>query len=160
LHRALPRGDDERRGGRGRGRGARPRTRGRGDAALLLRGRDPLPPRARARPGARALRGDALMAKDPLQRAIEDGDAAAARARLAEEPALATARLKGGQGYLRLAAGEPDGVAIVEALLEAGADPNARDDHGMAPLHYAIGANRPPAEGARVIERLLAAGAD
>ena len=45
---------------------------------------------------------------------------------------------------------------VVERLLAAGADPNARDRRGNSPLHVAAVANTPR----RVIERLLAAGAD
>jgi ankyrin repeat protein len=47
------------------------------------------------------------------------------------------------------------GTEIVDALLAAGACPNARDDHGMTPLMAAIAAHAHPA----VVPRLLRAGA-
>ena len=46
----------------------------------------------------------------------------------------------------------PDAVA---ALLDAGADPNARDEDGRTPLHVAASSNNPD-----VIATLLEAGAD
>ena len=46
--------------------------------------------------------------------------------------------------------------AIIEALLDAGADPNARTLHGSTALHSAAGVNENPA----VVEFLLAAGAE
>lgn len=94
------------------------------------------------------------MAKSELQRAIEDGDVERARALLATHPEQA------GE-HLALAAGATERAPeLVVALLAAGADPNVRDAHGLTALHRAIDANRPPAEGARVIKILVRAGAD
>ena len=45
---------------------------------------------------------------------------------------------------------------MIEALLAAGADPNARDEYGGTPLRSAAGSNENPA----VIEALVAAGAN
>ena len=45
---------------------------------------------------------------------------------------------------------------MVQALLAAGADPNARDRFKMTPLHWAVGSNDNP----EVVQALLAAGAD
>ena len=50
----------------------------------------------------------------------------------------------------------PGDVAAVALLLEAGADPNARDVSGWTPLHKAAGFNANPA----VVGALLDAGAD
>ena len=50
----------------------------------------------------------------------------------------------------------PAGPAVVEALLEAGADPNARNRWGMTPLHEAARINDNPA----IFKALLDAGAD
>ena len=46
--------------------------------------------------------------------------------------------------------------AVIEVLLEAGADVNAKDEDGLTPLHMAAQSNPTPA----VIEALLEAGAD
>lgn len=101
------------------------------------------------------------MAKDDLQRAIEDDDVEAALARLAACPELARVTLKRGRTYLMDAAGLGEEAArLVTALLEAGADPNARSDDAMSPILSAIDANRPPSEGAKVIEALVLGGAD
>ena len=45
--------------------------------------------------------------------------------------------------------------ASLNALLGAGADPNAQDDNGWAPLHFAAQANA-----AKMVELLIAAGAN
>ena len=47
--------------------------------------------------------------------------------------------------------------ALVEALLDSGANPNARDVRGMTPLIFAIGTDRP---NPRTIQLLLSRGAD
>ncbi len=46
--------------------------------------------------------------------------------------------------------------AVIKALAAAGADPNARNEHGMTPLHVAAQFNENPAG----IQALLDAGAD
>jgi hypothetical protein len=97
--------------------------------------------------------------EDSIRRLIlaaQIGDEAAARASLAEEPGLAHAQeLPSGQTALHVAAATGD-LAIVELLLEKGADPNALDKGDNAsPLHYA--AERGRLEAAK---RLVEAGAD
>ena len=46
--------------------------------------------------------------------------------------------------------------SVVKTLLDAGADPNARDEDGFTPLHVAAGHSKTPA----VVKILLDAGAD
>ena len=57
---------------------------------------------------------------------------------------------------LHRAAESSNDPAIVEAMVDAGADPNVRSLTGATPLHFAARANGNPA----VVEFLLAAGAD
>ena len=49
----------------------------------------------------------------------------------------------------------PDNAAVVRLLLDAGADPNRRNEDGDAPLHYAAGHDTPVA-----LRVLLDAGGD
>lgn len=70
--------------------------------------------------------------------AVERGDAESAHAMLAAEPDLARARDETGATALHVAAFHGH-RAIVEALLAAGADVNARDGtHGATPAGWAI----------------------
>ena len=57
---------------------------------------------------------------------------------------------------LHQAAGHNNNPAVITALLNAGANPNARDKSGATPLHWAARFNQQPA----VIAALLDAGAD
>ena len=57
---------------------------------------------------------------------------------------------------LHFAAGRNPKPSIVEALIEAGADPNARSGSGTTPLHSAAMANPEPS----VVAALIEAGAD
>ena len=57
---------------------------------------------------------------------------------------------------LQAAAVDADNPAVIEALLNTGADPNSRTDDGSTPLHYAASYNENPA----VVQALLDAGAN
>jgi uncharacterized protein len=99
--------------------------------------------------------------------AIQSGDVAALRRLLAEHPALATTRLgdddpDGMSRTLRHVATDwpghfPNGAATVAALIEAGADVDARfrGPHAETPLHWAASSND-----VEVLDALLDAGAD
>jgi len=89
---------------------------------------------------------------DAFLAACERGDLDEVRALLEREPGLAAARHRGTTG-LHLAAAHPP---VLRALLEHGADPNARDegDNALA-LHFAAGGG--PLESVRI---LLDAGSD
>ncbi|HKW45825.1 MAG TPA: ankyrin repeat domain-containing protein [Gemmatimonadaceae bacterium] len=70
--------------------------------------------------------------------AIERGDAAAVRALLAADPMLATARDDSGATGLHFAAFKAN-REIIDALVAAGADVNARDGrHGATPAGWAV----------------------
>jgi ankyrin repeat protein len=78
------------------------------------------------------------MNESALFSAVERGDAEATRAMLAAEPDLARARDETGATALHVAAFHGH-RAIVDLLLAAGADVNARDDtHGATPAGWAI----------------------
>jgi len=96
-----------------------------------------------------------------LFEAIAGGDADAVRALLARTPELARAWAPpdatphGGARWSPLhAAVRADDAAIVEALLDAGADVDARNDEGRTPAHDAF------EDGRRVLSRLLERGCD
>src|SRR5436853_551705 len=82
-----------------------------------------------------------------LVAAIRSGDLAALRQLLDQNPGLAGSRLGGDQGArtpLHVVADWPgyfpNGPLIVRMLIEAGADPNARNPgkrHAETPLHWA-----------------------
>ena len=90
---------------------------------------------------------------EAFAQACAAGDHDALRALLAEEPALAAARLTSGATGLHLAVRHP---AAVRVLLEHGADPNARDAGDQAsPLHVAAAQGQ-----LESVRLLLDAGAD
>lgn len=121
-----------------------------------------------------------------IYRAAKLGQLDRVRALLAEDPSLANAR--GWKGFTPLhgAVGDIHTPEMTELLLDAGADVNARNDAGIAPLHLAgspqladilvrrgadlnlrDGNGRTPVwihaserDGARVLLRLLELGAD
>jgi ankyrin repeat protein len=109
--------------------------------------------------------------KDPIARAvvnaIQTGDAPALKRLLAEHPTLATARVDQNdrcaqsRTLLHIATDwpghYPNGPAVVAALVEAGADVNARfvGPHNETPLHWAASSND-----VAVLDALIDAGAD
>jgi uncharacterized protein len=112
-----------------------------------------------------------IHTEDPLAvavvEAIRGGDLPALRRLLAEHPELATARLgdddPGGMARTLLHVATdwpghfPNGAATVAALVEAGADVNARfrGPHEETPLHWAASSND-----VGVLDALIDAGAD
>lgn len=108
---------------------------------------------------------------DPLAvevtEAIQTGDVATLNRLLAEHPGLATARIGQAEGrgmnrtLLHIVTDwpghPPNGVAIVQALVAAGADVNARfvGTHAETPLHWAASC-----DDVDVLDALLDAGAD
>ncbi|GGN11873.1 hypothetical protein GCM10010109_22100 [Actinoplanes campanulatus] len=105
-----------------------------------------------------------LNAEDPLAvvvvAVIRSGDVARLRELLAERPDLATARI-GDRTLLHVVTdwpgNYPGGPATVAALVEAGADVDARftGSHAETPLHWAASCDDVP-----VLDALLDAGAD
>jgi truncated hemoglobin YjbI len=84
--------------------------------------------------------------------------------RLKVEPSLASSRYGGGRTLLHDAAGHWS-VAFAELLLGLGADPNATDDAGHAPLYtagnrFVQAPDRSQADGGAVVRLLVQAGAD
>jgi uncharacterized protein len=110
-----------------------------------------------------------MSAEEPLAvavaTAIREGDTSTLRQLLAQHPGLATVRLRDQCGMARsllhIATDWPgnfrSGPATVAALVEAGADVNARfmGAHNETPLHWAASSND-----VAVIDALLDAGAD
>lgn len=80
------------------------------------------------------------------------------KAALDGNPKPDTSRLGGCEGQTPLhMAHTPDQV---QALLDAGADINARDDYGATPLHLQSITPRPTAENLEIVKTLVEAGAD
>jgi len=101
-----------------------------------------------------------------LVEAIRGGDIAALRRLLDEQPELATARFENAKGATRTAlhvAADwpgyfPNGPAVVNLLISAGADPNAPHtggSHAETPLHWAASS-----DDVDVAAALIAGGAD
>ena len=105
------------------------------------------------------------MAPDPAEElfdAIRSGDLATLGRLLADDPGLASAPLRGSHATrtpLHVAADWPgyfpNGPQVVRLLIEAGADPNARNAGGETPLHWAASS-----DDADVAEALIEGGAD
>ena len=93
--------------------------------------------------------------------AIHRGDVAAVRRMLIEQPGLATARLGASRTLLHVVADwpghYPNGAAVVAALVEAGAQVDARftGSHSETPLHWAASS-----DDVEALDALLDAGAD
>ncbi len=90
----------------------------------------------------------------PIHDAARTGSGQAVQSLLAADAKMRDARTALGSQPLHLAAMNPD-LSAMQALLRAGANPNARDNEGATPLHMAAYASR--AKHARL---LLEAGAD
>jgi uncharacterized protein len=97
-----------------------------------------------------------------LVEAIRAGDLATLARILEAQPGLASARIHGPRTPLHVATDWPghfpNGVAVVRALIAAGADVNARTTgraHTETPLHWAASS-----DDVEVAEALIAAGAD
>ncbi len=90
----------------------------------------------------------------PIHQLARAGSGADVKALLATDPKQRDQRTQLGSTPLHLAAMNPDRSAM-QALLAAGADPNARDADGSTPLHMAAYASR-----ANYAQILLEAGAD
>jgi len=80
------------------------------------------------------------------------------RSRLTSDPALAQERFARGRTLLHAASGQGN-LPTVELLLSLGADPNATDEGGHAPL-YCVGNECSVASGGDVVRALVQAGAD
>ena len=91
---------------------------------------------------------------------IQAGELEAVRALVLAEPTLANARDKRRATPLMEAVRSSSRtLTMVELLLGAGADADARDEVGMSALHWAIDINGPSADFPPICERLVAAGA-
>ena len=93
--------------------------------------------------------------------AADEGDIGKVRAELARDPTLAAAN-ETGDTALHHAARRRN-LEMVQALLDAGAEPDAVRGDGYRPIHLAVMPNflmgGPPPEGRAIAERLLARGA-
>lgn len=98
--------------------------------------------------------GTGLSPDLPIHDAARTGNGQAVQSLLAADAKMRDARTALGSQPLHLAAMNPD-LSAMQALLRAGANPNARDNEGATPLHMAAYASRP--QHARL---LLEAGAD
>lgn len=90
----------------------------------------------------------------PIHQLAREGSGADVSTLLKADPALRDVRTPLGSTPLHLAAMNPDRSAM-KALLDAGADVNARDADGSTPIHMAAYASRP-----QHARQLLEAGAD
>ena len=94
--------------------------------------------------------------------AADGGDLSAVHAELAKNPALAAAANETGDTALHHAASRRD-MPIVQALLDAGADPDPVRGDGYRPIHLAVMSNflvgGPSPEGRAIADLLLARGA-
>ena len=141
-------------------------------AALLAAGADP---NARAHDGMTPLHGAAIMLGDPVTAAAlldggADPNARAAggltplhmMAAYAEDVSPVMELMSdwlpdwAGDWLPDRAGASPRGPALVAVLVEAGADPNARDEEGWTPLHYMPVLARDAA----VVATLVESGAD
>ena len=103
-------------------------------------------------------RAGALIALTLLSGALATGACTLPDATGAHEviPVPAGAPPEAGATLLHVAAGFGSDPYMIKALIEAGADPNARADNGATPLHWAAGYSRFQT----VIKTLIEAGAN
>lgn len=97
---------------------------------------------------------NASILEHPILNAARTGTGEAVVAALGADPASRDFRTRVGSTPLHLAAANADPGAL-KALIDAGADPTARDHDGMTPLHVAA-----YSQNARHAQLLLEAGAD
>ena len=76
--------------------------------------------------------------QERVVKAIADNDVETLRSLLTESRELASVASKNGTTLLHYAAKVSTDPAVVQTLLEFGADPNIRDDKKLLPIHYAI----------------------
>ena len=94
--------------------------------------------------------------KDDLFEAVESGTASEVKAALSAGADPGGARTGFGETPLHTAAWRNSNPSVITALIEAGADPVARDLDGDTPLHWAALFNSNPS----VITALIEGGAD
>lgn len=97
---------------------------------------------------------NASILEHPILNAARTGTAQEIVAALRPDPSSRDLRTNVGSTPLHLAAANAD-PGPLKALIDAGADPNARDHDGMTPLHVAA-----YSQNARHAQLLLEAGAD
>ena len=98
-----------------------------------------------------------------IAQAIEDGDLAAVRAICTTSPPAINARVRGYSPLMLAIRGIDREFAIIEYLVGAGADVNARTEDGYTPLHCNVDVSSPSAHGEmpfRVARLLHGRGAD